>query len=94
VDGRGHFLSSCICWADPESGVGFFEPFGTRPEARGSGVSQMLITAGLRRLQQKGMKYARIYTAGFNQPARRLYESCGFRLQDINRTYLKIIAAA
>jgi len=92
VDPGGNFLSSCICWADPETGIGFFEPFGTRPEARGTGVSQALILAGLHKLRELGMTHGRIYTAGFNHAARRLYESCGFELKEYSRTYVKQIA--
>ncbi len=83
-------LASCtIAWADPVSRIGSFEPFGTRPEYRGTGVSQAVLHEGFRRLADKGMTFARIYTAGFNQPAIRLYENCGFVHVDDNRTYLK-----
>jgi len=89
VDDNGRILSCCICWLDEGSEIGFFEPFGTRPEARGRGVSQLLIIEGLRRLRDLGMRRARIYTAGFNHQAIRLYQSCGFELRDRERSYLK-----
>jgi ribosomal protein S18 acetylase RimI-like enzyme len=89
----GSFAASCICWADPISGVGFYEPAGTRPEWRGSGVSRAVIRAGLHRLRAKGMAFARIYTAGFNHAAVRLYESCGFELVDRSRTHAKVLSA-
>jgi len=86
----GTFASYTIAWHDPVSMIGSFEPFGTRPEHRGKGVSQAVIFEGLRRLSAKGAKFARIYTAGFNQQAASLYKSCGFSQVDVNRTFLKI----
>ncbi len=85
----GTFASYTIAWKDPVSLTGSFEPFGTRPEYRGTGVSRAVIFEGLRRLSAKGMKFARIYTAGFNHQAAKLYTSCGFAQVDVNRTFLK-----
>jgi GNAT superfamily N-acetyltransferase len=85
----GAFASYTIAWIDPVSRIGSFEPFGTHPKYRGSGVSRAVIGEGFRRLKAKGMQYARIYTAGFNHQAKRLYESCGFTQIDVNRTILK-----
>lgn len=85
----GTFASYTIAWRDPVSGLGSFEPFGTRPEFRGTGVSRAVIYEGLRRLSRKGMRAASIYTAGFNHPAARLYESCGFVPVERKRTFLK-----
>lgn len=85
----GTFASYTIAWKDPVSGIGSFEPFGTRPEWRGSGVSQAVIHEGLRRMAQKGMHSARIFTAGFNHQAVRLYEGCGFSRVDTLRTFVK-----
>lgn len=82
VDDAGRFLSCCIAWADPASEIGFFEPFGTHPDGRGRGISQALVYGALEKLKQKGMRHARIYTAGFNHAALRLYESCGFTERD------------
>jgi ribosomal protein S18 acetylase RimI-like enzyme len=89
VDDNERILSCAICWLDEGSKIGFFEPFGTRPEARGSGVSQLLIFEGLKRLRDRGMRHGRIYTAGFNHQAIGLYQSCGFAIQDRERSYLK-----
>lgn len=89
----GTFASYTIAWTDSVSLIGSFEPFGTRPAFRGSGVSQAVIYEGFRRLRDKGMRHARIYTAGFNHPAARLYQSCGFRQVDVSRTMQKRLAA-
>jgi ribosomal protein S18 acetylase RimI-like enzyme len=85
----GTFASYTIAWKDPVSRIGSFEPFGTRPGFRGSGVSRAVIHEGFRRLAARGMEHARIYTAGFNHQAARLYQSCGFSQVDTERTYLK-----
>ena len=85
----GALASYTIAWKDPVSLIGSFEPFGTRPEYRGTGVSQAVIAEGFRRLGQKGMRHARIYTASFNHPAAKLYKSCGFETVDLSRTFLK-----
>jgi GNAT superfamily N-acetyltransferase len=89
VAADGTFASYTIAWRDPVSRIGSFEPFGTHPRFRGTGVSELVIGEGLRRLAARGMTAARIYTAGFNHPAARLYRRCGFTDIDRNRTYLK-----
>jgi ribosomal protein S18 acetylase RimI-like enzyme len=87
--GDGTFANCCICWADPLSGVGSFEPVGTRPAWRGKGVTRALIFEGLRRLKAKGMHTARVGTAGFNAPAQALYEGCGFERTGTVRTFMR-----
>lgn len=89
--GDGSFASYCICWADAVSGVGSYEPVGTRPEWRGKGVAREVIYEGLGRLKAKGMRYARVGTAGFNAPAQALYESCGFVRVGKCRTFMKVV---
>jgi len=91
--GSGTFASYCICWADRTTGVGSYEPVGTRPEWRGRGVGREVIYEGLRRLRDKGMHTARVGTAGFNAPAQALYEACGFERVGTCRTYMKVLDA-
>lgn len=88
----GTLAAYAIAWKDPVSGIGSFEPVGTRPEYRGSGVSEAVLTEGFHRLAKKGMRAVRIYTASFNGPAQRLYQRVGFQQVDVNRTYLKRIS--
>jgi ribosomal protein S18 acetylase RimI-like enzyme len=90
--GDGTFAAYCICWPDSIAGVGSYEPVGTRPEWRGKGVGREVIYEGFRRLKAKGMRVARVGTAGFNAPAQALYESCGFVRVGTCRTYLKRLA--
>lgn len=74
----GRIACTAIFWADPISRIGSLEPFGTDPAFRGTGVSQAVLRSGFQRLKEQGMRGVRIYTAGFNAPAQRLYESVGF----------------
>lgn len=85
----GLFGSYCICWADEHSGIGHYEPVGTRASWRGRGAARAVILEGLRRLKESGMRWARVSTAGFNAPAQALYESCGFRQVGVERTFMK-----
>lgn len=85
------FAAYCLCWADRPSGVGIFEPVGTHPAWRGRGAGRAVIVEGLRRLKALGMHTARVETAGFNEPAQALYESCGFEREDTARTWMKVV---
>jgi len=87
----GTFASYCICWLDRKTGVGSYEPVGTRADWRGRGVGREIIYEGFRRLRAKGMRAARVGTAGFNGPAQALYESCGFERIGTCRTFLKVV---
>lgn len=92
-DDTGHFAACCICWADPISRIGSFEPVGTRPAFRGRGITRQLIHEGFRRLAAKGMTTAHTETPGFNTPAQALYESSGFERAGRRWTYMKEINA-
>jgi ribosomal protein S18 acetylase RimI-like enzyme len=87
--GGGTFAACCICWADDGSGIGSFEPVGTRPAWRGKGLTTALVREGLLRLKAQGMHTARVETAGFNAPAQALYEGCGFVRTDTLRTFMR-----
>ena len=85
----GQLVSFCIAWADPTSGVGTFEPVGTRPAFARKGMGRAVVTEGLRRLRERGMHTARIGTASVNTGALALYPSCGFGLVDQELYYVK-----
>jgi GNAT superfamily N-acetyltransferase len=82
----GAFAAYCICWYDPVSRSGEFEPVGTRAAYREQGYGKAVVTEGLRRLQTLGARSAIVFSSGTTVPANRLYASCGFR--EIGRTYL------
>jgi ribosomal protein S18 acetylase RimI-like enzyme len=80
VSPEGTFASYCICWLDPVSKIGEFEPVGTRTVFRGKGLGKAVMLEGLRRLKASGMETAIVYSAGGNQASRKLYESVGFEV--------------
>ncbi|HLI04958.1 MAG TPA: N-acetyltransferase [Ktedonobacteraceae bacterium] len=81
----GTFASYCICWLDPVSKIGEFEPVGTRAAFRGKGLGKALMLHTLRRLHAHSMQTAIVCCVGSNEPAWRLYESVGF--QTYNRSF-------
>jgi predicted N-acetyltransferase YhbS len=85
----GTYASCCICWADCENRIGLFEPVGTRIAYRRQGLGRALNLEGLRRLRSKGMQWAAVGTASFNEPARATYLSCGFEIIDEDRWFEK-----
>ena len=83
----GTFASYTIAWIDPITRLGAIEPFGTHPDYRGSGASQAVIYEALRQFRARGMRGARLGTAGFNHPAQRLYTGCGYEQVDVERSW-------
>jgi GNAT superfamily N-acetyltransferase len=71
----GEFVASTICWADPASGIGIFEPVGAHAKYRRRGLARFAMLEGLRRLKARGMAWAGVGTAHFNAPAIAAYSS-------------------
>ena len=82
---EGVFASYCICWFDPVSKSGEFEPVGTRAAFRRKRLGRAIMLEGLRRLKACGAQTALVTSEGSNQAALTLYQSVGFRI--INRDY-------
>lgn len=87
----GQLVSYCIAWTDAASGIGIFEPVGTRPSFARQGLGRAVVTEGLRRLRELGMHTARMGTASVNTGALALYPSCGFELVDRELYYVKAV---
>jgi ribosomal protein S18 acetylase RimI-like enzyme len=85
----GTFGSYCICWFDPGSHAGLFEPVGTRPAYRGKGLGKAVMLEGLRRLREMGARAALVAALHDNEAAARLYESVGFETVNRERLYGK-----
>jgi mycothiol synthase len=79
----GTFAAYAILWFDAENRTGEFEPVGARPAYRGRGLTKAVLFEGMRRLRARGADLAIVYTPESNEPARRLYETVGFRV--VNR---------
>lgn len=85
----GTFGSYCICWFDPGSRTGLFEPVGTRPALRGKGLGKTVMLEGLHRLRELGARSAAVTAIHDNESAAGLYESVGFRTVNRERLYGK-----
>ena len=85
----GTFASYCICWLDPVSKIGEFEPVGTRAAFRGKGLGKAVMLEGLRRLKATGMQTAIVYSVSSNEASRKLYESVGFEVYNRSYDYVK-----
>jgi len=86
----GAFASYCVCWFDPVSARGEFEPVGTRAAYRRQGLGRAVVYEGVRRLQARGARSAIVYGTGTNLAAQALYVSAGFRITDRERAYRRI----
>lgn len=85
----GEFAAYCICWFDPGSVSGEFEPVGTRGAFRRRGAGRAVMLEGLRRLQALGARTAIVYSVEANTASTGLYQSVGFRPVGRDLTYAK-----
>jgi ribosomal protein S18 acetylase RimI-like enzyme len=77
------------CWIDPVNRIGDFGPVGARPAYRRQGLTRAVLLEGLRRLRAHGMDRVCVSTGISNTPARRLYESVGFKVVNKYLDYIK-----
>lgn len=82
----GALAAYAICWQDPTTRIGIFEPVGTRLAYRGQHIGRAVMLEGLRRLRGAGMRSATVMSASENPAALRLYQSVGFVV--VGRDYL------
>ena len=68
----GTFGSDFVCWFDPVSRKGLFEPVGTRHVHRGKGLGKAVLLEGLLRLRELGAHCAFVTAVHANQGARSL----------------------
>ena len=66
----GEFAAYCICWSDPISRSGEFEPVGTRAPYRGQGYGLAVVTEGLRRQRALGATSSIVFSLGTAEPAK------------------------
>jgi mycothiol synthase len=89
VSSEGSFASYCICWLDPVSKIGEFEPVGTRSAFRGKGLGKAVMLEGLQRLKASGMETAIVCSVASNEASGRLYKSVGFEVYGRSYEYVK-----
>jgi ribosomal protein S18 acetylase RimI-like enzyme len=63
--------------------VGLFEPVGTHPDFQRKGLGKALLTEALRRMKAEGMETAIVSTYVDSPAANRIYESVGFKKDDL-----------
>jgi len=76
-------------WIDPVNRIGDLGPVGALPAYRRRGLTRAVLLACLRRMQAQGMDRVCVSTGVSNTPARRLYESIGFRIVNKYLDYVK-----
>lgn len=58
---------------------GFVHDLWVEPDYRHEGVARQMVMLAVERFRQIGVAQVRLDTAARNEPARKLFESCGFR---------------
>jgi mycothiol synthase len=75
----GRIAAFTIYWLDGRNRSGHFEPVGTHAYFRRLGLARAAMLEAMRRMAAAGMRTVTITHDAENRPARRLYESLGFR---------------
>jgi ribosomal protein S18 acetylase RimI-like enzyme len=83
VSQDGRIASYVNGWTDSANRIGDFGPVGAVPPYRRLGLTRAVLLEAMRRMRTNGMDRVCVSTTETNTPARRLYESIGFRI--VNR---------
>jgi ribosomal protein S18 acetylase RimI-like enzyme len=80
----GGLAAFCICWFT-ESGyngapAGQIEPLGVHEDYRRLGLARAILTEGIQRLQDRGVRTVYVETDNYRDEAFALYEAVGFRV--------------
>jgi ribosomal protein S18 acetylase RimI-like enzyme len=78
-------------WIDPVNRIGDLGPVGARPGYRRQGLTRAVLLECLRRMQNMGMNRVSVSTGVSNEPALKLYESIGFKLENKYLEYVKTV---
>jgi mycothiol synthase len=85
----GTIAAYVVGWLDPVNRIGDFGPVGALPAYRRQGLTRAALLEGLRRMQAAGMDRVCVSTGETNTPARRLYESVGFKIVNKYLDYVR-----
>jgi ribosomal protein S18 acetylase RimI-like enzyme len=77
-------------WIDPVNQIGDFGPVGALEAYRRQGLTRAALLEGLHRMKAYGMNRVCISTGVSNLPAKRLYESIGFKIVNRYLDYVKL----
>jgi mycothiol synthase len=86
------FASFAMCWIDPETDIGSFEPVGTRDEFQRRGLGRATMLEGMRRMKARGMTVATVLTWTKDAGNVAFYESLGFEQTNMLRKYTRNLA--
>jgi ribosomal protein S18 acetylase RimI-like enzyme len=63
--------------------TGYIHDLWVEPEYRNEGVARQMTMLAIEKFREMGVKQIRLETATANEAARKLFESCGFRVSSI-----------
>lgn len=89
VDANGKVGAYCVCWYDPTSGLGQFEPVGTRAAYRHKGLARAVVAVGMRRLQARGAESVLVHSVWDNPASTSLYTGMRFEVYDRDCLYTR-----
>ena len=75
----GRHAAFAMAWLDEATGIGLFEPVGTRQEFQRRGLGHAVLREGLRRLQARGMITVMVGCDATQEDTQAFYEGAGFR---------------
>jgi mycothiol synthase len=78
----GTIVSFAICWLDPDTQLGLFEPVGTRYEYHRRGLGRATMLEGLRRMQARGIETALVSCDADNARNLAFYQNVGFQISN------------
>jgi mycothiol synthase len=78
--GRGSAVAAGYVWTKLEAGVGEIYAIGVHPAAQGRRLGTALLAAGLRHLENQGVREVRLFVEADNAPAIASYRRQGFKL--------------
>ncbi|MBZ0287008.1 MAG: GNAT family N-acetyltransferase [Anaerolineae bacterium] len=73
------FAAFAMCWIDPQTGIGNFEPVGTRSTMQRKGLGKAALLEGMRRMRARGMTVATVLTHTDSAGNIAFYGSAGFQ---------------
>ena len=87
----GTVAAFCICWFDPYSSSGQFEPVGTLPSFQRLGLGKALMHEGIKRLRERGAVEIFVCPREKNEAALGLYRAAGFEVVEREQTWAKTL---
>lgn len=89
----GRFGAFAMVWVDEASGIGAFEPVGTRKEWQRRGLGRAVMLEGLRRMVDRGVHTAYVLTHSEDAGNIAFYQACGFHISNRVLRFCKPLGA-